>query len=129
MPVAADGLDGEVVVGVEEGEVLDVEEGDDVVPVPLEDGDAGVAVVNDVGDHLDVERGVGGEHEDVVDGRHDVRHRLLVHLQGPRHDLYNPQPVPRALFKAMGRTWNSLLAAAPLCSADIRMISLRRCLS
>jgi len=58
-------LDRHVVIGVEESEVLDVQEANDVVPLAFVDRDAREAVTGDLGDCLEVEVVVELQHEHV----------------------------------------------------------------
>ncbi|KFO83230.1 hypothetical protein N320_07143, partial [Buceros rhinoceros silvestris] len=77
-----DGFEGGAVVGVNEGQVLDVEDVHDVGALVLEDGDAGEAALHDLRHGVEVQDGVAVDHEAVLQRGHDVLHRLGAELQG-----------------------------------------------
>ncbi|KGL76206.1 hypothetical protein N309_00595, partial [Tinamus guttatus] len=77
-----DGLERGAVIGVDEGQVLDVEDVHDVGALVLVDGDAGEAALHDLRHGVEVQDGVAVDHEAVVQGGHHVLHRLGPQLQG-----------------------------------------------
>ncbi|KFQ73590.1 hypothetical protein N337_03899, partial [Phoenicopterus ruber ruber] len=78
-----DGFEGGAVVGVDESQVLDVEDVHDVGPLVLVDGDAGVAALHDLRHGVEVQDGVAVDHEAVLQRGHHVLHCLGAELQGP----------------------------------------------
>ncbi|KFO62150.1 hypothetical protein N302_13664, partial [Corvus brachyrhynchos] len=76
-----DGLEGRAVVGVHEGQVLDVEDVHDVGALVLVDRDARVAALHDLGHGVEVQDGVAVDHEAVLQRGHHVLHRLGAQLQ------------------------------------------------
>lgn len=64
--IPAHGFDGEVIVGIEEGQILDEEQRNDVIPISLEDWDTGVSHSKNLGNRFGVEGGVARKHEDVL---------------------------------------------------------------
>ncbi|KFP46557.1 hypothetical protein N323_01217, partial [Cathartes aura] len=78
-----DGFEGGAVVGVDESQVLDVEDVHDVGTLVLVDGDAGVAALHDLRHGVEVQDGVAVDHEAVLQRGHHVLDRLGAELQGP----------------------------------------------
>ncbi|KFV69720.1 hypothetical protein N307_08320, partial [Dryobates pubescens] len=78
-----DGFEGGAVVGVDKGQVLDVEDVHDVGALLLVDGDASEAALHDLGHGVEVQDGIAADHEAVLQGGHHVLHRLGAQLQGP----------------------------------------------
>ncbi|KFV13506.1 hypothetical protein N340_11200, partial [Tauraco erythrolophus] len=74
-----DGFEGGAIIGVDESQVLDVED----VHFFFVDGDAGVAALHDLRHGVEVQDGVAVDHEAVVQRSHHVLHRLGAELQGP----------------------------------------------
>ncbi|EOA96811.1 hypothetical protein Anapl_17176, partial [Anas platyrhynchos] len=82
-----DGLEGRAVVRVHKSQVLNEEQVHDVGAVTLENGDAGVAALHDLGHGVEVKHGLGSDHEAVPERSHHVLHRLGAQLQGSLDDV------------------------------------------
>ncbi|KAG8141255.1 hypothetical protein E2320_006891 [Naja naja] len=76
-----DGLEGGAVIGVHKGQILDVQDIHNIRSLLLEDRDTGVAAFHDFGHGVEIQDGVAVDHEAVVNGGHDILHRLGPELQ------------------------------------------------
>ncbi|KFR00874.1 hypothetical protein N306_03375, partial [Opisthocomus hoazin] len=79
---AGDGLERSAVVWVHKSQVLNKEQVHDVGAVTLENRDAGITALHDLGHGVEVKHSLGSDHEAVSERRHHVLHRLGAQLQG-----------------------------------------------
>lgn len=77
-----------VVIGVDERQILDEQQGQHVLTVTLVDGNTREAGLHDFRDRLEIEHRIVGEHEGVLDVGHDVRHGFLAQLEGTGNDVH-----------------------------------------